>query len=145
MNWVSLSSSVIQSCPILSHSVEQHSPCPSVSHRILQLCHGHTSVIFYYVQTTGTKLAPSLFSIDHSQHDCLFKWVSSPDLAKVWEPLCGDLGSEWIENIIDQIVYNERVGKLVKHTKVAKGFFLFYVWIFWIAFFKIETYVGFKS
>lgn len=52
---MSLSSSAIQLCSTFSQSMDLHFPCPSVSHCLLQVHHGHPGVILFSVQPEGNE------------------------------------------------------------------------------------------
>ena len=77
-SWVSVQfSSVVKSCPTLCYLMDSSTPGLLVHHQLLELTQTHVHWVSDAIQPSHPPLFPSPgFNI--SQHQGLFKWVSSP-------------------------------------------------------------------
>ena len=88
MNWLkSLQfSSVAQSCPTLCNPVNRSTPGLPVHHQLLEFTQTHVHWVGDAIQPSHPLSSPSLPAFSVSQHQGLFKWVSSShQVAKVLE------------------------------------------------------------
>ena len=70
-------SSVTQSCPILCDPMDCSMPGLHVHHQLLELIQTHVHGVSYAIQPPHPLSSPSLPTFNLSQHQDLFKWVSS--------------------------------------------------------------------
>ena len=79
-------SSVAQSCPILCNSMNRSMPGLPVHHQLPESTQTHVCWVGDAIQPPHPLLSPSPPALNLSQHEDLFKWVSSSDqVAKVLE------------------------------------------------------------
>ena len=79
-------SSVAQSCPTLCDPMDCSTPGFPVHHQLPELIQTHVHWVSDAIQTSHLLSAPSSFTFNLSQHQGLFKWVSSShQMAKVLE------------------------------------------------------------
>ena len=70
-------SSVAQSCPTLSGSMDRRKPGFLVHHQLLELAQTHVHWVSDAIQPSHPQLSPSPPAFNLSQHQGLFQWVSS--------------------------------------------------------------------
>ena len=70
-------SSVTQSCPTLWHSLNLSTPGSPVHHQLPEFTHTHVHCVGDAIQPSHPPLSPSPAAPNLSQHQGLFKWVSS--------------------------------------------------------------------
>ena len=75
-SWVQLSS-VTQSCPTLCHPMNHSTPGLPIHHQLPEFIQTHVHWVNDAIQPSHPLLSPSLPSFNLSQHQGLFKWVSS--------------------------------------------------------------------
>ena len=91
------SSSVAQSCPTLCDPMECSTPGFPVHHELLEPTQTHVHRVGDTIQSSHPLLSPSLLVLDLSQHQGLFKWVSSlQQVAKVLEFQLQHQSFQWI-------------------------------------------------
>ena len=79
-------SSVDQSCPTLCNPMNRSTPGLPVHHQLLELIQTHVHRVSDAIQPSHPLLSPSPPALNLSQHQGLFKWVSSShQMAKVLE------------------------------------------------------------
>ena len=79
-------SSVAQSCPTLCNPMNHSTPGLPIHHRFLQFTQTHVHWVGDAIQPSHPLLCPSPPALNLSQHQGLFKWVSSSyKVAKVLE------------------------------------------------------------
>ena len=79
-------SSVAQSCPTLCHPMDCSTPGLPVHHQLLESTQTHVHWVGDAIQPSHPLLSPSPPTFNLSQHQGLFKWVSSlHQVAKVLE------------------------------------------------------------
>ena len=79
-------SSVAQSCPTLCNPMDCSTPGFVVHHQLLELTQTHVHWVGYSIQPSHPLSFPSPPALNLSQHQGLFKWVSSShQVAKVLE------------------------------------------------------------
>ena len=79
-------SSVTQSCPTLCHPMNRSTPGLPVHHKLPELTQTHVHWVSDAIQPSHPLLSPSPPALNLSQHQGLFKWVSSShQVAKVLE------------------------------------------------------------
>ena len=76
-------SSVAQSCPILWPHEPQHAR-PPVHHQLPESTQTHVHLVGDAIQPSHPLLSPSPPIFNLSQHQCLFKWVSSSPQVANW-------------------------------------------------------------
>ena len=77
-------SSVSQLCPTLCDPMDCSTPGIPVHHQLLELIQTHIHYVDDAIQPSHPLLSPFPLAINHSQHQGLFKWVSSShEVAKV--------------------------------------------------------------
>ena len=103
--WIIQFSSVAQSCLTLRDSMDCSTPAFPVRHQLPEPTQTHVRRVGDTIQPSHSLLSPSPPCFNHSQHQGLFKWVSSSNQeAKVlefqpqhqsfqWFPLDGLVGS----------------------------------------------------
>ena len=69
--------SVTQSCPTLCDPIDCSTPGLPVHHQLLEFTQTHVHWVSDAIQPSHPLLSPSLPTFNHSQHQGLFKWVSS--------------------------------------------------------------------
>ena len=80
------SSSVAQSCPSLCDAMNHSTPGLPVHHQLPESTQTHVHWVADAIQPSHPLSSPSPPALNLSQHQCLFKWVSSPhQAAKVLE------------------------------------------------------------
>ena len=85
LHWVQFSS-VAQSCPTLCDPMDCSLPGLPVHHQLLELTQTHVHWVGDAIQPSHSLLSPSPPAFNLSQHQGLFKWVSSShQVAKVLE------------------------------------------------------------
>ena len=70
-------SSVIQSCPTLCDPMNGSTPGPPVHHQLLEFTQTHVCWVSDAIQPSHSLSSPSPPALSLSQHQGLFKWVSS--------------------------------------------------------------------
>ena len=70
-------SSAAQPCPTLCDPMDWRTPGFSVHHQLLELAQTHVHKVSDAIQWSHPLLSPSFPALNHSQHQGLFKWVSS--------------------------------------------------------------------
>ena len=70
-------SSVTQSCPTLCHPMNHSTPGLPIHHQLPEFTQTHVHWVNDAIQPSHPLLSPSLPSFNLSQHQGLFKWVSS--------------------------------------------------------------------
>ena len=70
-------SSIAQSCPTLCNPMDCSTPGLLVHHQLLEFTQSHVHWVGDAIQPSHPLLSPFLPAINHSQHQGLFKWVSS--------------------------------------------------------------------
>ena len=68
---------VIQSCPTLCESMNCSTPGLPVHHQLLEFTQTHVHWVSDAIQPSHPLSSPSLSALNLSQHQGLFKWVSS--------------------------------------------------------------------
>ena len=90
-------SSVAQSCPTLWHSLNLSTPGPPVHHQLPEFTHTLAHCVGDAIQPSHPALSPSPPAPNLSQHQGLFKWVSSSyPVAKVLEFQLQHQSFQWI-------------------------------------------------
>ena len=85
INFSLMFSSVTQSCPTLSYPMECGTPGLPVHHQLLEFTQTHVHRVGDTIQPSHPLLSPSLPALNLSQHQGLFKWVSSlHQVPKCW-------------------------------------------------------------
>ena len=78
---------VVQSCPTLCDPVDCSTPGPPVHHQLLEFTQTHVHWLGDAIQPSHPLSSPSPPTLNFSQHQGVFKWVSSShQVAKVLEP-----------------------------------------------------------
>ena len=81
--------SVAQSCPTLCDPMNCSTPGLPVHHQLLEFTQTHVHRVSDAIQPSHSLLSPSLPAFNLSQHQDLFKWVSSSlQVAKILEFQC---------------------------------------------------------
>ena len=89
-------SSVTQSCPTLCNPMDWSMPVLPVHHQLLELTQTHVHWVSDVTQPSHPLSSPSPLSFNLSQHQGLFKWVStSHQVAKVLEFQLQHQSSQW--------------------------------------------------
>ena len=89
-------SSVAQSCPILCNPVDCSTPGLPVHHQLLEFTENHVHWVGDTIQPSQPSLSPSPPALNLSQHQGLFKWVStSHQMAKILEFQLQHQSSNW--------------------------------------------------
>ena len=89
--------SVTQSCLTLCDPMDCSTPGLPVHHRVLELAQSHVHRVSDVVQPSHPLSYPSPPIFNLSQHQGLFKWVSSlHQMAKVWEFQLQRQSFQWI-------------------------------------------------
>ena len=84
--WLGSISSVAQSCPTLSDPMNHSTPGIPVHHQVPEFTHTHVHCVSDAIQPSHPLPSPSPPAFNLSQHQGLFKWVSSShQVAKVLE------------------------------------------------------------
>ena len=78
--FISQFSSVAQSCPTLYDPMNCSTPGHPVHHQLLEFTQTHVHRVSDAVQPSHPLLSPSLPALNLSEHQDLFKWVSSSPL-----------------------------------------------------------------
>ena len=79
-------SSVVQSCPTLCDPMDCSTPGLPVNHQLPEFTQSHVHWVSDAIQPSHPLSSPSPPAFNHSQHQGLFKWVSSShQVAKVLE------------------------------------------------------------
>ena len=79
-------SSVAQSCPTLCDPMNRSTPCLPVHHQLPEFTQIHVHRVSHAIQPSHPLSSPSPPALNLSQHQGVFKWVSSPhQVAKVLE------------------------------------------------------------
>ena len=82
----SVQSSSVAQCPTLCDHLDCSTPGLPVHHQLLELTQTHVHWVGDGIQTSHALSSPSPPTFNLSQHQGLFKWVSSlHQVAKVWE------------------------------------------------------------
>ena len=87
-------SSVAQSCPTLCDPMDCSTPGLPVHHQLPEFIHTHVHWVDDAIQLSHPLLSPSPPASNLSQHQGLFKWVSSHQVAKVVSMLTNKI--EWL-------------------------------------------------
>ena len=78
-------SSVVQSYPTLCNPMDYSTPGLPVHHQLLEFTQTHVHWVGDAIQPSHPLSSPSPLTLNLSQHQCLFKWVSSlHQVAKYW-------------------------------------------------------------
>ena len=86
MFWIIQFSSVTQSCLTLCDPMDYSTPCFPVYHQLPDLAQTHVHWVSDAIQPSHPLLSPSPLAFKLSQHQELFKWISSAhQVAKVLE------------------------------------------------------------
>ena len=94
-------SSVAQSCPTLCNAIDCTTPGFSVHHQLWELAQTHVHWVGDAIQPSHPLSSPSPPAINLSQHQGLFKWVSSShQVAKVLEFQLQHQSFQWIFGLI---------------------------------------------
>ena len=89
-------SSVAQSCPILCNPVDCSTPGLPVHHQLLEFTENHVHWVGDTIQPSQPSSSPSPPALNLSQHQGLFKWVStSHQMAKILEFQLQHQSSNW--------------------------------------------------
>ena len=89
-------SSVAQLCPTLCDPMNCSTPGLSVHHQLPELTQTHVHRVGDIIQSSHPLSSPSLPALNVSQHQGLFKWVSSShEVAKVLEPQLQYQSFQW--------------------------------------------------
>ena len=90
-------SSVAQSCPTLCNPMDYSTPGFPVHHEFLEVVQTHIHLVSAAIQQYHPLLSPSPPSFNLSQHQGLFKWVSSlHQVAKVLEFQLQHQSFQWV-------------------------------------------------
>ena len=90
-------SSVAQSCPTLCDPMDRSTPGLPVHHQLPELAQTHVHQVSDAIQPSHPLSSPSLPAFNLSQHQGLFKWVSSlHQVAKVLELQIQHQSFQWI-------------------------------------------------
>ena len=90
-------SSVPQSCPTLCGPMNHSTPGLLVHHQLPESTQTHVHQVRNAIQLSHSPLSPSPPAVNLSQHEGLFKWVSSShQVAKVLEPQLQHQSFQWI-------------------------------------------------
>ena len=90
-------SSVAQSCPTLCDPMDCSTPGPPVHHQLLEFTQTHVHWTGDAIQPSHSLSSPSPPAFNPSQHQGLFKWVSSSyQVAKVLEFQLQHQSFQWI-------------------------------------------------
>ena len=90
-------SSVAQSCPTLCNPIDCSTPGLPVHHQLPELTQTHVHRVSDAIQPSHPLLSPSPPAFNLSQHQGLFKWVSSShQVAKVLELQLQHQSFQWI-------------------------------------------------
>ena len=90
-------SSVTQSCPIICDPMNHSTPGLPVHHQLLEFTQTHVHWVSDAIQPSHPLLSPSSPALNLSQHQGLFKWVSSShQVAKVLEFQLKHQSFQWI-------------------------------------------------
>ena len=94
-------SSVSQSCPTLCDPMNCSTPGLTVHHQLPEFTQTHVHWVGDAIQISHPLLFPSLPAFNLSQHQGLFKWVSSlHQVAKVLEFQLQHLSFHWISGLV---------------------------------------------
>ena len=94
--WKLKFSSVTQSCPTLCDPINHSKPCLPVHHQLPEFTQTHIHQVSDAIQLSYSLSSPSPPALNLSQHQGLFKWVSSShQVAKVLEFQLQNLSSQW--------------------------------------------------
>ena len=89
--------SVTQSCPTLCDPMKCSMPGLSVHHQLPELTQTHVHRVSDAIQPSHPLWSPSLPAFNHSQHQDLFKWISSShQMAKLLEFQLQHLSFQWL-------------------------------------------------
>ena len=89
--------SVAQSCLTLCDPIDCSTPCLPVHYQFLEFTQTHVRWVGYAIQPSHPLSSPSLPTFNLSQHQGLFKWVSSShQVAKVLEFQLQHQSFQWI-------------------------------------------------
>ena len=95
--WVAQFSSVTQLCPILCDPMNQSTPGLPIYHQLLESTQTHVHWVGDAIQPSHPLSSPSPPALNLSQHQGLFKWVSSShQMAKVLEFQLQHQSFQWI-------------------------------------------------
>ena len=116
-------SSVAQSCPTLCDPMDCSRPGLPVHHQLLEFTQTHVHWVGDAIQPSHPLSSPSPPAPNLSQHQCLFKWVSSlHQVAKVLEFQLQYQSLQWIFRIIsfrmewlDPLVVQGTLKSLLQH------------------------------
>ena len=89
-------SSVAESCPIFCNPMDCSTPSLPVLHQLLESTQTHVHWVGDAIQPSHPLSSPSPPDFNLSQHQGLFKWVSSSHLAKVLEFQLQHHSFQWI-------------------------------------------------
>ena len=90
-------SPVIQSCPSLSNPMDCSTPGFSVHHKLPEFAQTHVHRVSDDIQPSHPLFSPSPLAFSLSQHQGLFKWVSSShQMAKILEFQLQHQSFQWI-------------------------------------------------
>ena len=93
--------SVTQSCPTLCNPTDCSMPGLSVHHQLPEFAQTHVHWISDAIQPSHPLSSPCLLAINLSQHQSLFKWVSSShQVAKLLEFQLQHQSFQWIFGLI---------------------------------------------
>ena len=94
-------SSATQSCPTLCDSMDCSTPGLPVHHQLPEFTQMHVHWVGDAIQPSHTLMSPSPPAFNLSQHQGLFKWVSSlPQMTKVLEFQLHHQSFQWIFRLI---------------------------------------------
>ena len=110
MNWLNIQlSSVAQSCRTLCDPIDCSSPDLPVHYQLLEFTQTHVHWVSDAIQPSHPWSSPSPHALNLSQHQGLFKWVSSShQVAKVLEFQLQHQSFQWTPRT--NLLYDELVG-----------------------------------
>ena len=118
--------SVAQSCPTLCYPINRNTPGLPVHHQLPECTQTHVHQVGDAIQPSYPLLSPSLPALNLSQHQGLFKWVSSlHQVAKVLELQLQHQFFQWIfrtDFLQDWLVWSPCCWSSLYSTKALRKF-----------------------
>ena len=112
-------SSVGQSCPVLCNPMDCSMPGFPVLHQLLELAHTRVYWVDDAIQSSHLLSSPSPPAFHLSQHQGLFKWVSSShQVARVWEFQLQHQSCQWTlrsDGRLDLLAVQGTLKSLLQH------------------------------
>ena len=113
--------SVTQSCLTLSDSMDYSTPGFPVHHQLLELAQTHVHWVSDAIQSSHPLLSPSPPAFNLSQHQGLFKWLSSlHQVAKVLEFQLQHQSFQWIFRTGWISLQSKGLSRVFSNTTVQK-------------------------